>query len=336
MKHIPQDPESLFQEPFTNDRGVRCLLCPHRCLIPPGMKGLCRSRENRGGRLVSSSYGHVAALHVDPIEKKPLYHFLPGSRVLSAGNNGCNLKCAFCQNWSISQIDAETTYISPADLLQATLNAGTPSVAFTYAEPVVWFDYVLDCCRMLRESGIKTALVTNGMINPEPLAMILPFVDAMNIDIKSMDSDFYRSICHGWRDPVLETARMASHHCHLEITNLVIPNRNDSEELFHRLGVFIQNELSSHTPLHLSAYHPEYRLSEPPTSYETLKTARMILRQYLDFVYLGNISPSESDTICPSCGTPAVQRSGYRNIQIDLSPDGHCLNCSQDLHVILK
>ncbi len=335
MSLVQQNPDSLFQEPLTDGRRTRCLLCPQLCLINPGMKGLCRSRENIDGKLVSTSYGHVAALHIDPIEKKPLYHFLPGSHVLSVGNNGCNLKCAFCQNWSISQVDSKTSYISPAELLQMTLNAGTPSVAFTYAEPIVWFDYVLDCCQILHKSGIKTVLVTNGMINPEPLTMILPFVDAMNIDIKSMDPDFYRSLCHGWLDPVLETVRKVHQGCHLEITNLVIPNRNDSKELFHQLGDFIQKELSRKTPLHLSAYHPEFRLSEPPTSYETMKTAYSILSQYLDFVYLGNITGAGSDTICPSCGSPAVRRSGYHLIQINLSPEGNCPVCSRALHFIL-
>lgn len=320
-----------FQKPVPLSSHVQCTLCPHYCSIAPAQTGLCGSRRNADGQLCLTNYGQVAATHIDPIEKKPLYHFLPGSLILSFGNNGCNLRCPFCQNWSISQQTTPTQYLAPESLLNMAQRSGLPSVAFTYAEPMIWFEYILDCAQLLREIGIKTVLVSNGMINPDPLSALLPWIDAMNIDIKSMEPDFYRHFCHGYLEPVLETAKIASKTCHIEITNLVIPNRNDSDEMFHQLGAFISEHLSRQTPLHLSRYHPDYHLSEPVTPCKTLKRAQRITAEYLDFIYLGNISNEPGHSVCPGCGTIVVSRNPDGPVIVRLTPDHRCPVCHRAL-----
>ncbi|MBN1296847.1 AmmeMemoRadiSam system radical SAM enzyme [bacterium] len=315
---------------------VQCDLCPLHCRIHDGHDGICRSRKNIGGSLIVTNYGKVCAMHVDPIEKKPLFHYRPGQEILSLGNNGCNLACRFCQNWQISQSPVATRDIPPKDLLALTQARKLDMVAFTYAEPLIWFEYIMDCARILRENGIRVILVSNGMINREPFLALRPWIDAMNIDIKSMDDAFYRNLCNGRLQPVLDTCRLAAETMHLEITNLVITGENDSENRFHELGRFIANELGPDTPLHLSRYFPSYQMTHPPTPINTLHRAAEITRQYLHFVFVGNIHPEESsDSRCPTCGHLLIQRRGYTVGPIDLDNTGRCPQCGFDPGIVL-
>lgn len=281
---------ALFQENTTN--GVRCKLCPHGCVMREGDDGKCRVRGVRSGRLIALGYGNISSAHMDPIKKKPLYHFHPGSMILSIGGWGCNLSCKFCQNWTISQqfIDEKAAVASSEDIAIKALENGSIGVAYTYNEPIVGYEFIKDCCMSVRANGLKNVLVTNGYINIKPAADILPMIDALNIDIKSMDNDFYRKYCGGSLQPVLDFAVQAvSAGCHVEITNLVIPGLNDSDGNFETLAEWICQNLGAQVPLHLSAYHPEYKISVLGTSVESLVNARTICAKRLDNVHLGNV-----------------------------------------------
>ncbi len=319
------------------DNTVICRLCPHVCRITSGHTGICRSRKNTDGTLHAINYAGVCSVNIDPVEKKPLYHFLPGSPVLSLGNNGCNLSCAFCQNWQIAHEIVPTETMLPEQVLEMVLKHGTPAVAFTYAEPTIWYEYIIDTAKLLQHHGIRTILVTNGLIMQDPLENLLPFVDAMNIDIKSILPDFYKRLCRGDLQTVLDTATLAAHHCHVEITNLVITGENDTEAEFHQLSEFVARNLNTHTVLHLSRYHPAYRLKNPATPLKTLKTALTIAREYLDYVYLGNVWDADANhTYCPGCGAVLIQRTGYSCKVTGLDSDGLCMECSHQSHIVLS
>lgn len=315
---------------------VICSLCPIKCRIRPGDSGRCRSRRNEGGTLVVQNYGAVTAVNIDPIEKKPLYHFLPGTDILSLGNNGCNLQCRFCQNWQISQTNVATQDLQPSALLAMVQKRNLQSVAFTYAEPSIWFEYVLDCSRLLKQNGIKSVLVSNGYIEPEPLEELLPSIDAMNIDIKSMDEEFYRKLCAASLSPVLKTCETVRKHCHLEITNLIIPSENDSLDLIEKLVRFMATNLGDTTPLHLSRYYPGYQMTQPPTPEQTILDAGRLASEMLKYVYLGNLrTPVSNDTVCHHCNAVLITRSGYRSEVTGLDVTGRCLNCNADNNVLL-
>lgn len=328
--------EAAFYE-ILDTGDIQCVLCPIMCRIKPGQTGVCSSRQNIEGRMVLLNYGQVSALHVDPMEKKPLYHFLPGSSILSLGNNGCNLRCAFCQNWQISQITSSTRFIGPAEVVRQATDLSLPAVAFTYAEPSVWFEYVLDTSRLLHDAGIKVVLVTNGLINEEPFRSLEPWIDALNIDIKSMDPRFYTGLCKGPLEPVLKTCIRAVETCHVEITNLIIPGENDSDRNFHDLARFIRDHLGRNTVLHLSRYHPAYQFQKPPTPLSTLARACQIAREYLDFVFPGNISsPKEESTLCPECGSRLIDRYAYVVNSTHLDASGNCPDCGYRTGIVLQ
>jgi len=310
------------------DQGVvRCRLCPAECRLSEGKYGLCQSRKNHLGQLVTENYGELVTLALDPIEKKPLYHFYPGSMILSTGANGCNLKCENCQNWSISQQKAKTNYCSPEQLVAAALANDSIGVAFTYTEPFIWYEYILDTAPLLREAGLKTVLVSNGYINREPLEKIIEYIDAINVDLKGIQAEFYKKICHGQIEPILENLKLISQSdTHLEITNLIIPELNDSEEDINRLVDFIAS-LSDAIPLHFSAYHPDFKMNQPATPEQTLLKAKNIAIKKLKFVYLGNIMISGmSDTICPGCNTVLIERNGFSPKIFGLE-QGKCSDC---------
>ncbi len=314
---------------------VRCLLCPHRCVIAPGRHGRCLGRENKGGRLIAASYGRVVSVAVDPVEKKPLYHFLPGTEILSVATYGCNLRCPFCQNSNISQSVAPSRYLSPEVLVDLAVQRAVPAVAFTYNEPLVWFEYVVDAARLLRAAGLRVVLVTNGMVNEQPLTELLPVVDAMNIDVKSMQPGFYRDYVGGDLDAVLRTVRLAVRECHVELTNLLIPGRNTATDDVDRLLDFVA-ELDDTVPLHFSRYFPRYRAAEPATPTDVLLQAAERAARRVRFVYLGNAECGARfrDTVCPECGNLLVTRSGFSGRLVGMR-DGVCARCGCRANIVL-
>jgi pyruvate formate lyase activating enzyme len=277
-------------------------------------------------------YGRYTSCAFDPIEKKPLYHFFPGSYIISLGPNACNFHCVFCQNYEISQQNCSTHPLSPQETVELALRENSLGLSFTYSEPLVWYEYLLETARLAHQNRLKNTLVTNGFINLEPLQELLPYIDAMNIDLKSIKEDFYQKYCRGALKPVLETIKFCYSRCHIELTNLIIPTLNDRESEIEELVSWVAN-LSPSLPLHFSRYFPRYKLSLPPTPLETLKRAYRIARQKLHYVYLGNILDEESSTtFCPKCHTPAIRRLGYEIT--DNTHRGKCPHCNQDLNII--
>lgn len=312
---------------------VKCLLCPWECVLSEGKVGICRGKQNIDGKLYAINYGATTSLNMDPIEKKPLYNFHPGSSILSVGPNGCNLGCDFCQNYIISQRSYPTSYLAPEDAVKIALAKESVGIAYTYTEPLIWFEYVLDTSKLMREAGLVNVLVTNGTINPEPLEELLPWIDALNIDIKSMDPAFYRKVCKGKLEPVLETTRRCAGRAHVEITNLVIPGLNDTDEMFEKLTDFIA-ELDPYIPLHFSRYHPDYKQTAPMTPFETLKHAADIASKKLKYVYIGNVpSDSHNQTVCPECGKTIIERTGYMVLNVSVT-EGRCDFCGADTKII--
>lgn len=274
------------------DSKVHCRLCPHDCVIKPGAVGVCRVRKNIDGNLYSLNYARIASISHDPIEKKPLNRFHPGSHILSAGTFGCNLKCPFCQNWSIAHKDAETVEVSPAALVDKallTVKNGNIGIAYTYNEPSIWYEYVYEASILAREKGLANVLVTNGFISRDPLEQLLPYIDAMNIDVKAYTETFYNEICRGSLNNVKETVEAAAGRCHVEVTTLVIPGLNDSVEEIGELASWLAS-ISREIPLHLSRFFPNYKMTDiPPTPVDTLTRAREKAMGHLKYVYLGNV-----------------------------------------------
>jgi len=318
--------------PLENGK-VRCELCPFTCELGEGKTGICRGKKNIGGSLYAVNYARTTSINLDPIEKKPLYHFYPGSSILSIGPNGCNLACNFCQNYHISQKEFPTRYLPPKDAVTLAKAAVSVGIAYTYAEPLIWFEYVLDTSHAVREAGLKNVMVTNGVINQGPLEEILPVIDAMNIDVKSMDPSFYKRTCKGPLEAVLETVKASVKKTHVEITNLVIPGLNDSDEMFEKLTDFIA-ELNPFIPLHFSRYHPDYKQNAPSTPFPTLLRGIEIASKKLKFVYIGNVPQEKySQTNCTNCGKVIVTRSGFMTLELHVR-HGKCGYCGADAHVI--
>jgi len=281
--------EALFYERL-EDKKIKCVLCPQSCQISEGKTGFCHTRQNIDGKLYSLNYGQITSIALDPIEKKPLYHYRPRESILSIGTKGCNLKCGFCQNWSISQdIDTPTQRVTCEEIIKKARDCHSFGIAYTYNEPLIWYEFVLDTAKLAKKEGLKNVLVTNGFVNPEPLKDILPFIDAMNIDLKSIEDDFYKNVCKGSLAAVLETIKQVKQSCHIELTNLVIPTLNDSESNFQKLVNWIHDNLGKEVPLHFSRYFPCYKFDIPPTPLSTLQKAKEIAEKKLKYVYLGNL-----------------------------------------------
>lgn len=321
---------------------VQCELCPKNCSIKPGQSGDCRIRVNMDGKLRAVTYGFPSAANVDPVEKKPLYHFLPGTGIFSIATVGCNLHCKNCQNWDISQRnpeDASASELSPASIPAVAKRHGCLSVAYTYTDPVVYYEYALDSCIKVREAGLKNVLVTAAYINPEPLKELCKHVDGANIDLKAMSDKFYRDICGATLQPVLNalvTAKSAG--VHVEVTNLVIPTLNDSNEDLASLCKWIRENLGRETPIHFSRFFPRHRMRHlPPTPAETLIRAKQAaVAAGLDHVYIGNIQVKDStDTKCPACGKVLISRYGYRVLENTVA-DGKCAECQKEIYGIWK
>lgn len=325
--------EAAYYEKLEGEK-VHCHLCPQECRINDGKHGFCGVRSNQGGTLHSDIYEHMLACNLDPIEKKPLYHFHPGGSILSIGTKGCNQRCDFCQNWEMIETEVPGTYITSDEVAAMADRGGSIGVAYTYNEPFIWFEFVIECARKVRQRGLSNVLVTNGFVNPDPLEELLPFIDAMNIDVKSMEPDFYKRICRSELAPVLETCRRAGARCHVEITNLVVPTLNDSDELIGELVDFVHG-LGPDTPLHFSAYYPCYKMTIKPTPVETLRRAREIARRKLNYVYIGNVrSEDAGDTCCPECGDKVVERDGYMTRPVGLE-GVRCSGCGNTLPFIV-
>jgi pyruvate formate lyase activating enzyme len=319
---------------------IRCNLCPHHCLIDETKSGICGVRTVRGGKLYADNYGQIAAVHWDPVEKKPLYHYYPGQLILSLGTYGCNLFCPFCQNWTLARATAkaEAQITEPADVLAMLQREGNPEqvlgVAYTYNEPLIWYEFVLDTARLIKEHGYKNVLVTNGYVNPEPLAELLPSIDAMNIDVKGFSDLFYQKYCHGQREAVLKTVETAVKHCHVEVTCLLIPSLNDQPAEQEALAAWLAG-LDQDLVLHYSRYFPGYKLDLPPTGEDTMVKTIDIARKHLRYVYAGNIDlPGASDTICPHCGNLLITRNGYRVRVVGLKQKS-CNNCGTEISLVL-
>ncbi len=317
------------------NRTVQCGICPKACVIAPGESGECRIRINLDGVLAAVTYGFPCAVHVDPIEKKPLNHFLPGSTALSLATVGCNLHCKNCQNWEISQMNPEHSQahaMSPEEVVALAERYSCPSIAYTYTDPIVYYEYALDTCRKAHERGVRNVLVTAGYANPGPWKTLCAVSDAANIDLKAFSDTFYREICQATLKPVLDALVMAkSVGVEVEVTNLIIPTLNDSERMLTDLCRWIRENMGDDTPLHFSRFWPNYRMKNlPPTPEATLLRARDIARtEGLSFVYIGNVVCEDAGTtFCPRCHEKLVDRRGYQ-IVLNRIRAGACPSCGQ-------
>ncbi len=312
-----------------DDGRIACDLCPQACRIAEGQHGICLWRTNEGGVLYAENFGQSVSVAMDPIEKKPLYHVCPGRQVLSIACNGCNLRCDFCQNWSISQERTRTSALPPEELIKLARESGSFGIAYTYTEPIIWFEYLLAAGALAHENGLLNILVTNGIVNEKPLRKLLPLVDAMNIDLKSMNAAFYRKHCHvDGLEAVKRTVRLGAEQSFIEVTNLMIPGLNDSEEETRELVDFIAG-IDPAIPLHFSRYFPTFKMTIDPTPVRTLERAAEIARESLHYVYLGNVGSSGSDnTLCPERGNVLVRRAGYSGEVVGIE-DGKCTRCGR-------
>lgn len=315
---------------------VQCLLCPNLCILDDNEFGSCKVRVNKNGKLEIPFYGAISALAIDPVEKKPLYHFYPGKGILSLGTVGCSFHCLFCQNYSISQYtDVHTEYLSKEEIYNYMKSKNLKMIAYTYSEPLVWYEYVYDVSKYLKkmDPAIKTVLVTNGYINLKPVSQLIEFIDAANVDLKAFYNDFYDKLCKGKIEPVKNFIKYVYNKIHLEVTTLVIPGFNDKEEEIEKIALFLKT-LSDKIPYHISKYFPAYKLSVAPTKDSTIKKLVAIAKKHLKYVYSGNIYTNGQNTLCPYCGNVLIKRYGY-SIEITGIKNKKCTKCGKDVDIIL-
>jgi pyruvate formate lyase activating enzyme len=323
------------------DQKVRCNLCNHRCLISEGKRGICFVRENQNGTLFSLVYGIAIAANIDPIEKKPLFHFQPGSQSFSVATAGCNFRCEFCQNWNISQITKGPhgriigESLPPEKIVAEAKKKGCRSIAYTYTEPTIFFEYAYDTGRLAKKGGLANVFVTNGYQTPETIKEMAKFVDAVNIDLKSFSEKFYQKVCGAHLEPVLKSIKlMHKAGIWVEITTLVVPKQNDSKEELRSIAKFIAS-VDKNIPWHISRFHPDYQMTEAyPTPIETLEMAYGLGKKAgLKYVYLGNIMTEEKEnTYCPKCNNLAIRRQWYSVEILGVDKNGKCKKCGQDLN----
>jgi pyruvate formate lyase activating enzyme len=319
------------------DTYIQCLLCPHYCKLKAGKTGICGVRKNTGESVDLLTYGMISGYSLDPVEKKPLYHFFPGMNILSLGSFGCNLRCDFCQNWDISQnfpgrqVRNITTDRIINEALAAEKNIG---VAFTYNEPVIWFEFVRDVSLLAREKGLKTVMVSNGFVNTKPLRELTELIDAFNIDLKSFSRYFYKKNTGADIKPVMQAIKQISRSGrHLEITTLIIPGQNDSEDEMKMLSEWIAGELGKNVSLHISRYFPRFKRKDPATPEYTLEKLLDTASSVLDYVYLGNTSLAKGqNTNCYKCGSLVTMRSGYKTFISGLDSEGNCKKCGTNIY----
>lgn len=324
--------EALFYKELKN-LVVQCQLCPRYCILKHGERGNCRVRENRKGKLYSLVYARPCAAAVDPIEKKPQYHFLPGTKAFSIGTAGCNLHCKFCQNWWMSQSGPEAVpsfELSAEAVVERALAEGCKSIAYTYNDPIVFTEYVLDIAKLAKRKGLKNVFVTNGFINREPLLLICKYIDAFHVDLKGFTEQYYREICLARLKPVLETLKVLKQEkVWFEIINLIVPTLNDDMRTIQSMCGWIKKELGTDFPLHFSRFFPEYKLLNlPQTRIEVLeKAAEIASKTGLKFVYIGNVAGREDNTHCPECGRLLIRRSSFFEVLENNIKKGKCPDC---------
>ncbi len=319
-------------------RGPKCLICPNECIIKEGEAGVCHNRVNSGGKIYSIAYGNPCSVNIDPVEKKPLNHFLPGSRAFSIATAGCNLACMNCQNWTISQASPKDTRnydLMPDQLIAQTIASNCKSIAYTYSEPISYYEYTLDSAKLARQEGIKNILVTAGYINEEPLRNFCKYIDAANVDLKSFSNEIYIKLSAGALQPVLNTLKiMAELGVWLEITNLIIPGWTDNTDMIKRMCNWLAENGLSNYPLHFSRFHPEYKLTQlSSTPIGILTQARDIaLAAGIKYVYIGNVPGLDAqNTYCPKCRELVVERKGYSILQKNIEK-GACKKCGEKIH----
>jgi pyruvate formate lyase activating enzyme len=328
--------EARWWETDANGK-VHCYLCPRHCHIGEGQAGFCFIRVNRGGKLYSLGYASPAAIQIDPIEKKPLNHFLPGTKIFSMGTAGCNMGCFFCQNWDISKSRSDqvhSTHVEPEQVVELAIHYSCPSIAFTYNEPTIWAEYVIDICKIAHARGLNTVMVSNGYITEKAFHEVYDHIDAANIDLKAFTENFYGKITLTHLEPVLETLVRLKKETSVwfEITNLMIPTLNDDKAETRKLAEWILTHLGPDVPLHFTAFHPDFKLQDKPrTPPETLHSARKIAREAgLHYVYEGNIFSAGGNTHCPQCNTLLIERS-WHDIRKNLLKNGACPKCSHHI-----
>ncbi len=324
----------LFRE---SNGKLECLVCPHNCKLGTGKTGICGVRKNNGQEIELLTYGVISGIALDPVEKKPLYHFFPGSQILSVGSYGCNMKCDFCQNFHISQnIPFEKgSMTTPGDIVSRALGVhNNIGIAFTYNEPVIWYEFIRDTAVEARKKGLVTVMVSNGFVSRDVLNKIISFTDAFNIDLKAFNNKFYKDLTGAEIEPVKSALKqIALSGRHLEITTLIIPGQNDSEREMELQTEWIAKELGENVPFHLSRYFPIYKRHDTATSHDLLDRMFAIASKNLRFVYMGNImSAKGQNTICPGCGKTVTIRTGYDTQLINLNGDGKCKSCGEQIY----
>ncbi len=328
--------EALFYKKLKNNL-VQCELCPHKCVIKDNGRGICKVRENKRGALYTLVYGKPCSANAESIQKKPLFHFLPGTYTYSIATVGCNLKCLHCQNWNISQVKPEDTPsldMPPKEVVKDAIETGCKSIAYTFTEPLIFYEYVLDTAKIAKRHKLKNVLVTNGYINKEPLKKLIPYIDAANVDLKSIKDEFYKKICAASLQPVLDSLKILhKSKVWIEITNLIIPTLNDSQQDIKKLVLWIKNNLGLNVPLHFTAFYPTYKLINlPNTPAKTLELAYNIAKSSkLNYVYLGNIySEGKENTYCHNCKRLLIERHGFNVLQNNII-NNKCKFCKETI-----
>lgn len=332
--------EAYLYEKLNGDGDIKCNICARECIIALGKKGFCLSRENKDGKLYSIIYNWVSSENVDPIEKKPLYHFYPGSLVYSLGTLGCNFRCIHCQNWRISHAKLDQSLvieITPEEAIEYAIASGSKGIAWTYNEPTIWFEYTYDTAKLAKKAGLYTVYVTNGYITLKALEYIAPYLDAFRVDIKAFNDRFYEEICSAKLQPVLESTKRARElGMHVEIVNLIIPEKNDSEEEIRALARWVYENLGQDTPIHFTRFTPMYKMSHHyPTPVKTLEKAVEIAKQEgLKYPYIGNVFGHKyENTYSPECGALLIQRRGFYLIYHDITSEKICKRCGEKIPI---
>lgn len=334
--------EAYFYKKLNVKNLVECFLCPKHCIIPPGKYGFCRARKNIDGTLYAMGYSNPCSVAIDPIEKKPFFHFLPSTPTFSIASAGCSLRCKFCQNWAISQVSPEETqniYLPPEKVVEYAIKYKCPSIAYTYSEPVNFYEYMFDTAKIAKQKGLKNIVHTAGFINPEPLEKLCPYLDAVNVDLKGFNPEYYKNICEGELYVVLNTLKiLKKNNIWIEITNLIVPGYNDKEQEIRDMCLWIKKNLGDYVPLHFSRFHPLYLMKHlPPTPVSTLEKAVKIAKEVgLKFVYIGNVPGSKyENTYCPECGNLIIKRIGFTVLENNIV-NGKCKFCGEKIPGVWK